>query len=134
MTGFDVLTSHDMRELVNDIEFSDWKFQICVDNGIPFLRVAFQEEDVSSGRMAEVHGRKWRLSYHMTRSEVVQTALKAVLTAMEHEVRETFMWRGQRIFGPHLDIDVLHAIAENVDVRAPLDGTSRQGVTILSND
>ena len=56
-------------------------------------------------------GRKWRLSPHMTDSEIVGTALKAVLTAEEHEARENFLYRGRPIFGPHLDVDQLWELA-----------------------
>lgn len=53
------------------------------------------------------HGRKWYISAHMTEAEVLQTALLAVLTANEHEVRETFLVDGRAIFGPHFSIDAL---------------------------
>lgn len=49
-------------------------------------------------------GRKWTISDHMTRSEVVQTIFKALLTWWEHEVRESFKYMGQAIFGPHIDV------------------------------
>ena len=50
------------------------------------------------------------MSHEATRSEVVQTALKCVLTSVEHEARESFTYRGRAIFGPHLDVDVLHSL------------------------
>nr|WP_315206420.1 hypothetical protein [uncultured Albidiferax sp.] len=43
----------------------------------------------------------------MTPSEVVQTALKCVLTSLEHEARENFKYKGAPIFGPHFDVDDL---------------------------
>lgn len=49
----------------------------------------------------------WRLSRHMTKGEVVQTVFKATLTAMEHEVRETFLYKGVSVLDPHYDIDQL---------------------------
>lgn len=49
-------------------------------------------------------GRKWLLSQHMTDSEVIQTALRATLDAMEHEVREHFTYQGRRPFNPHFDV------------------------------
>lgn len=52
-------------------------------------------------------GRKWYLSPHKTDGEVVQTAFKAVMTAMEHEIREMFTYKGVSIFDPHYDIDKL---------------------------
>lgn len=53
----------------------------------------------------------------MTRSEVVQTALKAVLAAVEHEAREFFTYNGRAIFGPHYDVDALWKIANQTDER-----------------
>jgi hypothetical protein len=60
-----------------------------------------------TGQPKEWHGRKWRLSAHMTPSEVVQTAFKAVLTAVEHETRENFKYRDVSIFDPHYDVERL---------------------------
>lgn len=61
--------------------------------------------------------RKWLLSCHMTPSELVQTALKCVLTSLEHEAREQFTYRGAAIFGPHFDVEALVRIADRQDVR-----------------
>lgn len=52
-------------------------------------------------------GRKWLLSEHMTDGEVVQTAFLAVKVAMEHELRETFLFKGQPILDPHYNLDHL---------------------------
>jgi len=49
-------------------------------------------------------GRKWYVSPHSTESEVVQTALKALLTAAEHEIRETFRYQGAAVFSPHFNV------------------------------
>ena len=54
-------------------------------------------------------GRKWRISAFMTTSEVVQTAFAALMAWWEHEAREAFTYKGQAIFGPHLDVEALHA-------------------------
>lgn len=70
----------------------------------------------------EANGRKWRISEHATKSEVVQTAFMAYLAWLEHEARETFRYRGEAIFGPHFDVDtlaVLAASSTNYDVRTP---------------
>jgi hypothetical protein len=60
-------------------------------------------------------GRKWYLSPHMTKSEFVQTALKAVLTALEHEARECFLYKGWPVFDPHYDVDKLLALRSQPD-------------------
>lgn len=56
------------------------------------------------------NGRWWRLSEHMTDGEIVQTAFKAVLTALEHEARERFTYKGVSVFDPHYDIEALVAL------------------------
>lgn len=66
-------------------------------------------------------GRKWRLSQFMTKSEVVQTALVAYLSWVEHEARESFKYKGWAIFGPHFNVDSLVDLASDVtsyEVRA----------------
>lgn len=60
--------------------------------------------------MATQRSRKWRLSQHMIRSELVRTAFLAVMTAEEHEIRESFRYRGRPIFGPHVGVEVLASV------------------------
>lgn len=104
------MTVDELIETVDALRYRDCRFAVIVEHGIPFLRFEFFAEDTHTREMAEQYGRKWRLSTHMTRSEVVLTALKAVLTASEHEVREEFLYRGVAVCGPHLDVDVLHHV------------------------
>ncbi len=58
----------------------------------------------------------------MTNSEVVQTAFKAILTALEHEARELFTYRGVAILDGHYDLEQLASMKQNgvllVDRRA----------------
>lgn len=64
--------------------------------------------------------RKWYISNKACKNEVVNTAFKLVLTAMEHEVRELFTYKERKIFGPHYDVDVLAGICgldKNLDYR-----------------
>jgi hypothetical protein len=99
--------------LKRDVSYKTWQFFVASDGS--FLQVRF-----SAGFDGAQHGRKWRLSEHMTRSEIVQTALMAVLAAEEHEARERFRYRGQPIFGPHFDVEQLYALTNtplHLDVR-----------------
>lgn len=66
-----------------------------------------------TGLESEWKSRKWRLSEHMVPGEVVQTALKAVLTAFEHEIREFFKVDGCAVFQPHFDLDALVSFAKD---------------------
>lgn len=60
----------------------------------------------------EYKGRKWYISPYATDSEIVLTAFKAAATALEHEAREAFLYKGQAILGPHFDVDFLVAAIE----------------------
>lgn len=67
-------------------------------------------------------GRKWLLSPHMTEGEIVQTAFMATLAAAEHEIRETFMYKGRSIFDPHYDLDKLVELRAEPDAIKGRDG------------
>lgn len=107
------------EQIVFRCSFTDWKFLIGeeVSTFFPtyFLQVSAMGVDNGTGAPMQWKGRKWALSPHMTASEVVQTAFKAVMTAMEHETREKFLYRGRSIFDPHYDVDKLHALRGQED-------------------
>lgn len=107
------MTVDEIREILQYVSYRDWKFETGLDGDHPWLRVRFEED----GELQL--GRKWRLSPHMTRGEVVQTALLAVLTAQEHEVREHFRYCGAAIFGPHQNIDALLNVCRIGEDRRP---------------
>ena len=109
----------EVDSILNEITYRDWTFDLIVDatgqKSRTFIRVRF-----NAGDEGWQTGRKWYISPHMTKSEVVQTALKAVLAAEEHEAREAFRYKGSKIFGPHFDVDVLVELAKkkaNLDIR-----------------
>lgn len=90
--------------ILKDIQYRRWKFRFDEDG--MWLQVQFLDR-----QLQPQIGRKWRLSKFMTRSEVVQTALMAVIAAEEHETREHFLYKGAAIFGPHHNVEDLVAIA-----------------------
>lgn len=100
-----------MVELLFHIEFDDWKFIVGLDGAVapqrPYLQIEAKGPCADSGVLKAWKSRKWFLSYHMTKSEIVQTAFKAVMTAVEHEARENFRYKGEAIFSPHYDVDAL---------------------------
>lgn len=110
-----------IREIVAEIKFRNYTFDVLplAARG-PFdppmvitLRARFMAKDIVTGEPAEQHTRKWLISSHMTKSEIVATALKCVLASEEHEAREDFTYRGQRIFGPHFDVECLVAMCQD---------------------
>jgi hypothetical protein len=52
--------------------------------------------------------------------------LKCLLTSAEHRIREHFLYRGERVFGPHYDVDALVELcrAKRFDYRRRPTGAS----------
>lgn len=102
-----MLTKEQLKDIVDQCSYEDWLIQLRYDGDRPYLQVRVNGRDNVTGKPLEWTGRKWMLSYHMCKQEVVRTAFKAVLTAMQHEVEELFKYRGVAIYNPHLDPDAL---------------------------
>lgn len=82
-----------------------------------YLQVRCWREDTITRQMGWGYGGKAYLSPHMVKSEVVQTAFGLYKAFLEHEARESFKYRGRRVYGPHMDVDALWEVAQRVDVR-----------------
>jgi hypothetical protein len=65
------------------------------------------------GGLTPQKGRKFLISSHAVTSEVLNTALLAVLLFEEHEAREHFMYRGKKLYGPHIDVSQIERRPEN---------------------
>lgn len=83
-----------------------------------FFQITCWRKDVITGEMGQGFGGKAYLSPHMTDSELVQIAFGLYKAYWEHEARETFQWRGRRVFGPHISTEALWEVARRVDVRS----------------
>lgn len=118
------LTFVGLENLLKQISYKDWEFRATWTPGFRFVQVSFQVEG-QDGNPQRWNGRKWVVSQHATKSEIVQTVFKAILTAEEHEVREEFRYKGQSIFGPHFDCDVLEGLVkwggDVLDVRGEIE-------------
>ena len=105
------MNADQVRALLNEVAFLDYTFEVIEDQGHLFLRAVYHEADTYSGAPARQLTRKWHISRHAVKSEIVQTAFKLCLTSMEHRTREAFLYKGERIFGPHFDVEALYEIA-----------------------
>jgi hypothetical protein len=112
------MTMHKLNAIVNNLKFQNYLFFLGILGNGYYLQVKFLTTDNDNpGVEYWAAGRKWYVSSHATESEVVQTALKAVLTSVEHEAREQFLYKGKALFGPHLDVNTLLALADQTDHR-----------------
>jgi hypothetical protein len=63
-------------------------------------------------------GAKLFLSPHATVSELAQTIFGLIQAYETHEVREAFVWRRRRVYGPHVSLDAHWEAAEHTVTRA----------------
>lgn len=103
-----------LNEVVSRISYKDWSFILAEKHNVPFLQVSFRALDATTGLSSIQYGRRWMLSSEMSASEIVQTALMAVLAAEEHEAREEFIYRGARVFQPHIDVDAIAILSSAI--------------------
>jgi hypothetical protein len=107
---------HDIAERVRMtlalVNFPGYTWHVTSDGDGVRIHARFEAAcNVSGGEPTEQRTRRWGIRPAASDSEIVGTALKCVLTSIEHEAREQFTYRGRAIFGPHFDIDQLWEIA-----------------------
>jgi len=124
----DFLSDDEIRAILDDLVYPGFDFRLVRigvkppptlgGDDIVALQIICYGRDNVSGAALTWKSRKWLLSRHMRRGEIVQTAFLAVITAIEHEAREVFTYRGRAVFDPHYDIDKLHALRGRPDALA----------------
>lgn len=102
-----MMTTDQIRSVVANIAYPGFDFRVKQEGDRSYLQISCEDKCNQTGEHYVWSGRKWFLSQYMTRSELVNTALKATLTAVEHEAREKFTYKGVTIYDPHLDVDEL---------------------------
>lgn len=98
--------------VLQQVNYPGYVFEVNLEEERLYMRAIFHAPCAETGQMAQQFTRKWYVSREATRSEIVQTSLKCVLTSVEHEAREAFRYRGRAIFGPHFDVEQLVALCD----------------------
>lgn len=103
--------------VLGSVKFKNWTVRTfwAIREQVLYLQISASESCNVTGKPMIWNSRKWLLSKHMTDGEIVQTAFKAIMTAMEHEVREQFTYKGVSVFDPHYDIEKLVELRSSAD-------------------
>ena len=95
-------------EILKDVSYPNYTIYAKVDGRREmYLQAKYNELDIITKDMSIQMTRRWFISPEMTKSELVQTAFKCILTSMEHRVREHFKYKKYRVYGPHYDVEKL---------------------------
>ena len=101
----------EIERTLNSVSFPGYEFAVqLLDFGRYAIFARFKAPcTVHGGEPVWQYTRKWLLE-NPSEGAIVGTCLKLVLTSLEHEAREMFLWKGKRVFDPHTDINALLAI------------------------
>jgi hypothetical protein len=96
------MTEADTQRIIDRISYKEgWELKYSWNKEDRYIQWIF--DDPHAGHQWSC--RKWRISPHMTVSELIQTAFLAVMSAEEHEAREAFKYKGVAVLGPHWDLN-----------------------------
>ncbi|MGE0539715.1 MAG: hypothetical protein AB7R89_06015 [Dehalococcoidia bacterium] len=102
------LTNEHMREIVAAVRSPERNFIAYEDQfGHLFVFVEYWESDSNDPDAGPQLQQGWPLLLTgMTEpTQVVQACFKALMTSLEHQAREWFLYRDQPVMSPHRDID-----------------------------
>lgn len=119
-------TDRDIWDVLNHISFApscvdmgwQWKVRCMMSTTPPSIdgwvvSTTFRRPDRTSGEIATGEGRPWFVAKGSTESGLVKTAFAAAKMILEHELMESFKYRGDRLFDPHHEVDDLLAAVAN---------------------
>lgn len=122
----DAITTANDRfiEIASEVKLAEnFHIRVGVDelNGVAgrnYYQIVYWRKDVITDEYGWGYGGKAYLSEFASDSELVQTIFGLYKGYWEHEARETFQWRGRRVFGPHISTEALWEVAKRVDIRS----------------
>ena len=106
-----MFSEKELRDIVSKVAYLDWEIRLMHDGDRPYLQVHGHGPDPKEGmRDAQWSGRKWFISPHMCKNEIIRTAYKAIECAVAHEMNEVFLYKGVAIMTPHVDYEEIVTI------------------------
>jgi hypothetical protein len=90
-----------------------WEYNVKTKGETIYLQITFLAPDNFTNIWEKQYCRKWLLSEHMVKTEIVETCWKATQMAELHEMKETFKYKDEAIFNTHLDADLLVDLIKN---------------------
>jgi len=110
------LSNKEIEIILNDVyirdTFTDGRFLLYDEADRVLVQIRFMATNHMGGPLVEQKCRKWTVSRYSTKSEIVQTAFKAAMSAVEHELRENFRYRDHPVFSPHFNVDAMVTLCE----------------------
>lgn len=101
-----MFSEKEIREIVSNVAYLDWVIKVPYDGERPYLQIHGHGPDPKANMEdAQWSGRKWFISPHMCKNEIIRTAYKAIECAVAHEMNENFLYKDVAIMTPHMDYE-----------------------------
>lgn len=115
-------SAQSIRTIVDRLSYPGFEFRLGTSRTEVWLQIVCKDGvNTVTGESEMWKGRKWKLSYYATDTEIVQTAWAAVERALIHEASELFKYKGVAIYNRHLSVDLLAALASRPDAEDSRD-------------
>jgi hypothetical protein len=107
-----------IQALTDEIELRPgYRLRVQGDHRGVFIQIQCWRPDTTTNVYDWGYGGKYYVSQYAIDSEIISACYGLYEGYDRHECRESFKWRGRRIFGPHIDVQALWTVAETLDVR-----------------
>lgn len=107
------MTPGEMRKVLELCQYPGYTYHLSeVMYESPYLVCTYDEPNSVTGKTEQRVTRRWMLTPEITPSELVETAFRCVLTAMEQRVREMFAYRGRPVMDWNHDVEMLVGVCD----------------------
>lgn len=111
-----MFTAKEIHGIIYFVKYLDWEIKVRSDGSRLYLQVFGHGPDPKQNMEdSEWSGRKWFLSPHMCKNEIIRTAYKAIECSVAHEMNENFLYKGVAIMTPHMDYEEIVNIMTDHD-------------------
>lgn len=118
----------EITNITQHIRFPGYALHVVTRGHVIWIEVTYLEPDVMSGVDELQTSRPWLIPDAYGPGQIVQVCFKAILTSMEHRLRENFTYKGKAVLMPHFDLEQLLAIAPTPHANAkPIPFGTRTG-------
>lgn len=95
----------------------DRRFFITEEDDKVYMNMAVQRPESFTGEIKQ--GQIWRKELYpsMSETQIAHLMIGMSIDYAEHEAREGFLWRGRRVFGPHIDLAAQWEVSETYEQR-----------------
>jgi hypothetical protein len=107
------MTRNEIIKTLSDISWlpscvdMDWNWEVeSIDGGV-LIRTTFRRPDINTGEMGTGYGRWMHVPEGTSKEGVVKTAWLCAELIVRHELMESFLYDGVKIFDPHKTLNEL---------------------------